>query len=447
MIGVIVLDYISWCSSMFSHLKSQDPIIYKAVQGEQTRQREWMELIASENYQSAAVLEAQSSVLANKYAEWTPGRRYYWGQEFTDSVESVAIERAKKIFNADHVNVQPLSWAAANLCAYNAMMEPGDTILGMDLSHGGHLTHGNPLTLSSKIYNFQTYKTDIATWEIDYDALEKLAQELKPKVILAWFSAYPRELDYDRFVEIAQSVGAYAYADISHIWWFVAAGVLENPLDHGFHAMMTTTHKSLRWPRGAMILSKGVVSNPLKKPENTMENLPTLIDRSVFPWVQWGPHMHTIAAIAVALGEAQTPAFKAYAEQTLKNAQVLAEEFLKLWYTLVTGGTDNHMIVLDFYHGQNGLDIDGTKAEKALDMVWISTSKSTIPDDPNPPYRPSGLRIWTPAMTTRGVKEDDMKHIVQLMHEALSHASDTNYLADLASRVRDFSLKFPVPEL
>lgn len=406
-----------------------------------------MELIASENYQSAAVLETQSSVLANKYAEWTPGRRYYGGQEFTDSVESTAIARAKKIFNADHANVQPLSGAAANIASYNAMMEPGDTILGMDLSHGWHLTHGNPLTLSSKIYNFQTYKTDIDSWQIDYDMLAKMAQELKPKVILAGFSAYPRELNYDRFAEIAKSVGAYAYADVSHIGGLIAAWVLENPLDHGFHAMMTTTHKSLRGPRGAMILSKWVVSNPLKRPEHTMENLPTLIDRSIFPGVQGGPHMNTIAAIAVALGEAQTPEFKAYAEQTLKNAQVLAEEFLKLWYTLVTGGTDNHMIVLDFYHGQNGLDLDGTKAEKALDVVWISTSKSTIPDDPNPPYRPSGLRIGTPAMTTRGVKEDDMKQIVQLMHEALSHADDTKYLADLASRVRDFSLQFPVPGL
>ena len=430
---------------LFAHLKDQDAKIYDAVCGEQLRQSQGMELVASENYQSAAVLETQSSLLANKYSEGTPGRRYYGGQEFTDRVEHIAIERAKEIFHADHANVQPLSGAAANLCAYNAMMEPGDTILGMDLSHGWHLTHGNPMTLSSKIYNFQTYKTNIETWQIDYDELERMAQHYKPKVILAGFSAYPRELDYDRFVKIAQSVGAYAYADVSHIGGFIAAGLLANPLDHGFHALMTTTHKSMRWPRGAMILSKWIVSNPLRKPDNTMENLPTLIDRSVFPWVQGGPHMHTIAAIGVALWEAQTEDFKNYARQSLTNAQVLAEEFLKLWYTLVTGGTDNHMIVIDLYHGHNWLTLDGTQAEQALEAIGISTSKSTIPDDPNPPYRPSGLRVGTPAMTTRGVKEDDMRQIVEYMHRAFTHHDDDKYLSWLAQVVKEFSLQFPVP--
>lgn len=241
-----------------------------------------MEFIASENYQSAAVLEAQSSVFANKYSEGTPGRRYYGGQQNTDQIEQLAIDIAKALFHSDHANVQPLSGAAANICAYNAMMNPGDTIMGMDLSHGGHLTHGNPMTLSSKIYNFVTYKT-LPDGSIDYDALARTAKEVRPQVILAGFSAYPRELDYARFAEIAHDVGAYAYADMAHISGFIAAGLLGNPLDHGFHAMMTTTHKSLRGPRGAMILSKGIVSNPLKAPERTMENLPTLIDRSVFP--------------------------------------------------------------------------------------------------------------------------------------------------------------------
>lgn len=237
------------------------------------------------------------------------------------------------------------------MCAYNAMMDPGDTIMGMDLSHGGHLTHGNPMTLSSKIYNFVTYKT-LADGTIDYDGLARTAKEVRPKVILAGFSAYPRELNYAKFAQIAADVGAYAYADMAHISGFIAAGLLANPLDHGFHAMMTTTHKSLRGPRGAMILSKGIVSNPLKAPERTMENLPTLIDRSVFPGVQGGPHMQTIAAIAIALKEAQSDAFREYARQALANAKVMAEEFLSLGYHLVTGGTDNHMMVVDFAHSE-----------------------------------------------------------------------------------------------
>lgn len=432
---------------MFDSIKASDPDIYNLILAEQERQRHGMELIASENYQSAAVLEAQSSVFANKYSEGTPGRRYYGGQENTDQIEQLAIDRAKKTFHSDHANVQPLSWAAANICAYNAMMNPGDTIMGMHLSHGGHLTHGNPMTLSSKIYNFVTYKTNLVDGSIDYDALAATAKEVRPTVLLAGFSAYPRELDYAKFAQIAKDVGAYAYADMAHISGFIAAGLLKNPLDYGFHAMMTTTHKSLRGPRGAMILSKGIVSNPLKAPERTMENLPTLIDRSVFPGVQGGPHMQTIAAIAIALKEAGSDSFRDYAKQSLLNAKAMADEFLKLWYHLVTGGTDNHMIVLDFYHGTNLTDFDGTKAEKALDHIGISTSKSTIPDDPNPPFRPSGLRIGTPAMTTRWVKEADMRQIVQLMHEAFVHAADLDYLAGLKNRVMEMSMKFPVPSL
>lgn len=430
----------------FSSLQSQDLEIYNAIIWEQQRQSEGMELVASENYQSAAVLQAQSSVLANKYSEGTPGRRYYGGQEYTDTVEQLAIDRAKALFHSDHANVQALSWAAANICAYNAMMEPGATIMGMDLSHGGHLTHGNPMTLSSKIYNFVTYKT-LPDGTIDYDALAQTAQQVKPKVLLAGFSAYPRELDYDRFAQIAQDIGAYAYADMAHISGFIAAWLLANPLDHGFHAMMTTTHKSLRGPRGSLILSKGIVGNPLKKTENIMENLPTLIDRSVFPGVQGGPHMNTIAAIAIALQEATTDSFRDYAQQSLKNAQIMAQEFLTLGYKLVTWGTDNHMIVLDFYYGKNLSNMDGTKAERVLDKIGISTSKSTIPDDPNPPFRPSGLRIGTPAMTTRGIKEDDMKQIVQFMHKAFTHSDDETVLEKLKEEVRLFSLQFPVPSL
>jgi len=424
------------------NIEISDPKLYQAILAEQLRQSEGMELIASENYQSPAVLEAQSSVFANKYAEWFPGRRYYGGQENTDIIEQLAIDRAKEIFHADHANVQALSGAAANLCVYSALMNPGDTILWMDLTHGGHLTHGAPVTFFSKVFNFIRYKTK-SDGKIDFDQVRELALHHKPKIILAGFSAYPRELEYEKFVAIANEVGAVAFADVSHIGWFIAAWILKNPLDYGFHVMMTTTHKSLRWPRGALILSKGIVSNPLKKPEDTIENIPTRIDRAVFPGMQWWPHMNTIAAIAVALHEAQTTAFKAYAEQALKNAQTLASELTARGYKLVTGGTDNHMVIIDF----SWTAMDWSIAEKTLDNIWISTSKSTIPDDPNPPFRPSGLRIGLPAMTTRGIKEQEVKHIVEFIDHAFKNKDNEEILADLRTKVREIALSFPVPGL
>ncbi len=417
-----------------------DPQVYASILAEQQRQSEGMELIASENYQSPAVLDAQSSVFANKYSEWTPGRRYYGWQENTDIIEQLAIDRAKKIFHADHANVQALSWAAANLCVYSALMQPGDTILGMDLTHGWHLTHGAPVTFFSKIFNFIRYKTT-SDGKIDFDEVRRLALEHKPKIILAGFSAYPRELEYDKFVAIAKEVWAIAFADVSHIGGFIAAWILKNPLDYGFHVMMTTTHKSLRGPRWALILSKWTVSNPLKKPEDTIENIPTRIDRAVFPGMQWWPHMNTIAAIAVALHEVDTPEFKNYAEQALKNAQTLASELTARGYKLVTGWTDNHMVIVDF----SDTDLDGSVAEKTLDKIWISTSKSTIPDDPNPPFRPSGLRIWLPAMTTRGIKENEVKHIVEFMDQAFKNKDNEEILAVLRNKIREISLSFPVP--
>ena len=425
-----------------SFVQTTDPQIYTSILAEQKRQSEGMELIASENYQSPAVLEAQSSVFANKYSEWFPGKRYYWGQENTDVIEQLAIDRAKEIFHADHANVQALSGAAANLCVYSALLQPGDCILWMDLTHGWHLTHGAPVTFFSKIFNFQRYKTK-ADGKVDFDQVRALAHEFKPKMILAWFSAYPRELEYEKFVAIANEVGAIAFADVSHIGGFIAAGLLKNPLDYGFQVMMTTTHKSLRGPRGALILSKWIVSNPLKKPEDTIENIPTRIDRAVFPGMQGWPHMNTIAAIAVALHEAQTPAFKAYAEQALKNAQVLATELTALGYKLVTWWTENHMVIVDF----SWTDLDGSVAEKTLDKIGISTSKSTIPDDPNPPFRPSGLRIGLPAMTTRGVKEADAKQIVAFMDQALKNKDNEEILAGLRTKVREFCKNFPVPRL
>ena len=414
--------------------------IQELINLETQRQASGIELIASENYQSSAVLETQASVFANKYAEGFPGRRYYGGQENTDQLEQLVIDYAKEIFHADHANVQALSGAAANLCFYTAVMEPWDHILGMGMGFGGHLTHGASVTFISKVFNFHSYWT-LPNGLIDFEQVRSLALEFKPKVILAWFSAYPRELDYAKFVEIANEVWAIAYADISHIAGFIAAGLLKNPLDYGFHAMMTTTHKSLRWPRGALILSKGKVWSPLKKPEPTIENLPTRIDRAVFPGMQGWPHMNTIAAIGVALQEAQTPAFLNYAKQALENAQIMAQEFLKRWYKLITWGTENHMIVLDFSQEV----FDGGAIEEILDTVGISVSKSLIPNDPHPAFRPSGVRIGTPAMTTRGVKSKDTIQIVDFIDQAIKKRDNPDLLSKIKAQVKDFALKFPLP--
>ena len=418
----------------------KDKEVQNLIQSEEQRQATGIELIASENYQSSEVLQAQASVFANKYAEGFPWKRYYWGQENTDKLETLTIERAKTIFHADHANVQALSGAAANLCFYTAAMEPWDHILGMGMDFWWHLTHGSPVTFISKVFKFHSYGT-LPDGTIDFDQVRSLALEMKPKVILAWFSAYPRELDYERFVEIANEVWAIAYADMSHIAGFIAAGLLKNPLDYGFHAMMTTTHKSLRGPRWALILSKGTVWNPLKKPEFSIENIPTLIDRAVFPGMQWGPHMNTIAAIAVALWEVQTSDFSHYAQQTLKNAKAMADEFLGLGYDLVTGGTDNHMMLLDF----SKEEFDGGEVEKVLDKVGISVSKSLVPNDMRPAFAPSGLRIGMPAMTTRGVKEQDTVQIVNFIDQAIKNRKNPDMLHDLHLQIEAFAQKFPLP--
>ena len=418
----------------------EDKDIQNLIQAEEQRQATGIELIASENYQSSAVLQAQASVFANKYAEGFPWKRYYWGQENTDKLETLAIERAKVIFHADHANVQALSGAAANLCFYTAAMEPWDHILGMGMDFWWHLTHGSPVTFISKIFNFHSYGT-LADGTIDFEQVRSLALELKPKVILAGFSAYPRELDYAKFVEIANEVWAIAYADVSHVGGFIAAGLLKNPLDFGFHAMMTTTHKSLRGPRGALILSKGKIWNPLQKPEPTIEHLPTRIDRAVFPWMQWWPHMNTIAGITVALGEVQTSAFQHYAKQTLKNAQMMAQTFLSLGYKLVTGGTDNHMVILDFSQEP----FNGAEIENILDQIGISVSKSLIPHDPRPPFRPSGIRIGIAAMTTRGITEDEVKKIVSFIDRAIHNRENPAALDTLKQEVVAFSKNFPLP--
>jgi glycine hydroxymethyltransferase len=420
-----------------------DDVVAALIAAEEKRQREGLELIPSENYVSRDVLDAMGSIFTNKYSEGYPGKRYYGGQENTDKLEQLAIDRAKQLFGADHANVQPHSGAPANEIVYFAWLEPGDTVLAMDLSHGGHLTHGNPMTRSAKLYNFVPYKMkDPATGEIDYDELRALARKHKPKLVLAGFSAYPRELDYAKFAEIGNEVGALLMADMAHIAGLIAGGVAKNPFDYGFHVITTTTHKTLRGPRGGLILSKGTVSTPLKAPEKTLENIPTLIDRAAFPGIQGGPHEHIIAAKAVAFGEALKPEFKTYAEQILKNAAALADALQQRGFKLVTGGTSNHLILADV-HGSFG--IDGKVAEEALDKIGLTLNKNSIADDPLPPFRPSGIRLGTPAITTRGLVESDMPKVAEWMKQAIDNREDETTLNKLRDEVRQFALQFPLP--
>lgn len=422
-----------------------DTIIQDLIMAENQRQHAGLELIPSENYVSSDVLAALGSVFTNKYSEGYPGRRYYGGQEYTDQVEQLAIDRAKELFKADHANVQPHSGAPANEAVYSAWLEPGDTILAMDLSHGGHLTHGNPMTRSAKLYNFVPYKMkDPATGEIDYNHLRELALEHKPKIILAGFSAYPRELDYEKFAAIAREVGdqCLLMADMAHIAGLIAAGVARNPFDDGFHVITTTTHKTLRGPRGGLILSRGKVGSPLKAPAKTIENIPTLIDRAIFPGMQGGPHMHSIAAKAVAFGEALRPEFKDYAEQIVKNAAVLADELQKRGFELVTGGTSNHLILADVH---KSFGINGKVAEEALDKIGLTLNKNSVPDDPLPPFKPSGIRLGTPAATTRGLKEEHMVQIAEWMKQAIEAREDEARLITLRAEVEALMVQFPLP--
>ncbi len=428
---------------MYDHIENEDQDVFRALEGEEQREKEGLELIPSENYVSRAVREAMGSVLTNKYSEGYPGKRYYGGQEFTDQVETLAIERAKALFRADHANVQPLGGAGANIAAYFAWLNPGDTILGMDLAHGGHLTHGSPVTYMAQLYNFVRYgMKDVETGEIDYDEMLRVAKETRPKIVLAGFSGYPRTIDWKRVADIAREVDAVAMADVAHIAGLIAGGALENPLDHGFHIMTTTTHKTLRGPRGAMILSKGTVSSPLKAPEKTVENLPTLIDRSVFPGFQGGPHMHQIAAKAIALKEAGTPAFKAYAAQVIKNAQAMAAVFQEGGVRLIAGGTDNHLLLADVY---GSLGISGGEAETLLDAAGITLNKNSIANDTRKPFDPSGIRFGTPAVTTRGFTEEDAKETARLMLDILTKRDEAT-VAAARERVRMMALAHPVPE-
>jgi glycine hydroxymethyltransferase len=417
----------------YDFIKAQDPELYATLIGEEAREARGIELIPSENYVSRAVLEANGSVFTNKYSEGYPGKRYYGGQQYTDMMESITIERAKKLFNAQYANVQPLGGAAANVAMYFALMEPGDTVLGMDLSHGGHLTHGHPTTAINKVFNFVRYKMkDVDTGEIDYEALRQVALEHKPKIILAGFSAYSRELDYQKFVDIAREVGAYTVADMAHIAGLIAGGVAKNPFDYGFDVITTTTHKTLRGPRGGMILVR------------ESEEIAKKINKAVFPGMQGGPHMHIIAAKGVAFGEALTPAFKTYAAQILKNAKAMEAVFKAQGVRLLCGGTDNHLLVADVF---GSLGVTGQEAETVLDKVGITLNKNMIADDARSAMDPSGIRFGTPAMTTRGMKEAEATKLAEIMITTMKAKDDLVKINELQNEVQVLCESFPVPEV
>jgi glycine hydroxymethyltransferase len=414
-------------------IKNQDSKIYEATVAEEKRQAEGLELIPSENYVSKAVREANASIFTNKYSEGYPGKRYYGGQEYTDIVENIAIERACKLFNCKFANVQPHAGAPANIATYFALLEPGDTIMGMDLSHGGHLTHGHPVTYITKIFNFVRYKMkNVETGEIDYEDLREVALKEKPKVIMAGFSAYSRELDYEKFVEIGREVGAIVIADIAHIAGLIAGKAAKNPFDAGFDLMLTTTHKTLRGPRGGMILVR----------EN--EEIAKKINKSVFPGFQGGPLMNAIAAKAVAFGEALEPSFQEYAKQIIKNSKAMAEVFRKRNVRMLGGGTDNHLILADV-HGSLG--VTGQEAETLLDEVGITLNKNMIADDSRSPMDPSGIRFGTPAITTRGFKEADCARVAELMLDVLSDKDNKELKKKVREEIREMALAHPIPDV
>ena len=451
-------------------MKSDD-IIFDLIQDEEKRQEEGIELIPSENYVSLAVRQTLSSVLTNKYSEGYPSfqsllddsdeqiaqeilsnYRYYGGQENIDRIERIAIARACRLFHADHANVQPHSGAQANNAVYNAWLKPGDTVLGMKLEHGGHLTHGSPVTQVAKTYNFVNYGVT-PEGDIDYEELESLAIKHQPKIILVGYSAFTKIPDFQRIAKIGQQIpGCLLMADMAHVAGLIAGGVHPNPLDFGFHVMTSTTHKTLRGPRGGVILSKGKVSNPLKQPEHTLDNIPTLIDRSVFPGTQGGPHEHVIAAKAVAFYEAEQPEFKAYAKQILENAKALAEKLQDYGFKLVGNGTDNHLILADVF---SSFGFDGKLYEVALDKIGLTLNANSIPNDPLPPFRPSGIRLGTPALTTRGFGKEEIAQIASWMKEVATicqkiEAVDQldqfkTELDELHASVKKLASNFPLP--
>ena len=408
-----------------SFLAKQDPNVKAVIDQELMRQRDKLEMIASENIVSQAVMEAQGSVLTNKYAEGYPGKRYYGGCEHVDVVETLAIERAKRLFGAEHANVQPHSGSQANFAVYFAMLKPGDTIVGMNLSHGGHLTHGSPVNVSGTYFNVVPYGVNAETQQIDYDEFRKIVLEAKPKLIIAGGSAYSRQIDFKKMADVAHEVGAIFMVDMAHFAGLVAAGLHPNPVEYA-DIVTTTTHKTLRGPRGGMILCK--------------EEYAKAIDKAVFPGIQGGPLMHVIAAKAVALGEALQPEFKVYAEQVIKNAKVLAAELMAKGLTIVSGGTDTHVMLVDV----RNTGLTGKEAEHLLDEIGITANKNTIPFDPASPFVTSGIRLGTPALTTRGLKEDDMKEIADIIATVLQNPEDTAKHQDAAKRVAALCEKYPL---
>lgn len=409
-----------------TYLKKTDPKLYKIIKLEEKRQSEGMELIASENYASPSVLEAMATVFNNKYSEGYPGHRYYAGNEVVDMVENLAIERAKKLFGAEHANVQLFSGAPANMCAYFALLDIGDKILSMDLAHGGHLSHGSPVNFSGKWFHFHFYGVNKKTEMLDYDEIEKLAKKIKPKLILSGYTAYPRTIDFKRFRKICDKVGAYMMVDMAHIAGLIAAGVHPSPFPYA-DIVTTTTHKTLRGPRGAMILCK--------------KKYAKAVDKTVFPMIQAGPHEHIIAAKAVCFGEALKPSFKKYSQQIIKNAQVLASELLKYGFDLVSGGTDNHLLLIDLRNKK----INAKRFVDALDAAGISTNKNMVPYDTGTPLDPSGLRLGVPAATTRGMKEREMRQIAFWINEIAKNMNNHKKLTQIKTEVSNLCQYFPVP--
>jgi glycine hydroxymethyltransferase len=410
-----------------SSIQDQDPVAYASLLGEQERQRFELELIASENYVSKAVLEANGSIFTNKYSEGYPGKRYYAGQEYVDQIETLAIERAKALFGAEYVNVQPHSGSPANLAVFFALLQPGDTILGMNLDHGGHLSHGHPLNYSGKTFKIIPYGVDSTTEQIDMDEVDRLAQEHHPKMIIAGFSAYSRSLDWKRFRDIADSVWAILLADIAHIAGLIAGGVLENPVPY-CDVVTTTTHKTLRWPRWAMIMAK--------------EKYGPDIARAIFPGIQGWPHEHTIFAKAIAFGEALTPEFQQYARQVIDNAQTMAKEFMSAGLKVISGGTDNHIILIDVF---SSTGLSGKEAEKLLEKVGVSCNKNMIPFDTRKPLDPSGIRLGTPAITTRWFDGEACRTLAKIIVEALTHPNDEVLHTSLKDQVKTLCIQFPLP--
>ncbi|HLD18605.1 MAG TPA: serine hydroxymethyltransferase [Candidatus Nanoarchaeia archaeon] len=408
-------------------LKTQDSEVWNAIDSELRRQQDGLEMIPSENYASKAVLEALGSVMTNKYSEGYPGKRYYGGNEFIDVVERLAIERAKKLFGAEHANVQPYSGSPANIEIYFALLKFGDKVMGLNLAHGGHLTHGHPVNFSGKAYQFVQYGVDKETEQLDYEAIRELAIKEKPKLIISGYTAYPRTIDFKKFSEIAEEVGAISMVDMSHISGLIAGGVHPSPFPFT-DVVMTTTHKTLRGPRGAIILCK--------------EKFAQQIDKAVFPGMQGGPHDNNTAAKAVALGEAMKPEFKIYAQQIVKNSKTLAKELQKYGFRLVSGGTDNHLILVDL---QNK-NVTGKEAEAALDKARITVNKNMVPFDTRSPFDPSGIRLGTPAITSRGMKEEEMKQIASFMDDAIIHFRDEQKLKSIAEEVTRLTKKFPLYE-